>query len=239
MVCASVLVGCSKQEEPPEEFKSSFTKEDNAAENITTNNIQNNENSDQELVFGEHTYNDSVQINQKDLGWATYDEVPNDIFLMNFAYFPCGSVCQMPDWETEIIENIAVSKKDNNIIAISIVRMTDMPDGRSITDELFNLMKTNYGAKSLETTETHIDEDDYQFWSIVEGSIDGKKDYPYILRTYNDGEFGYLAFAAWDANDIYTQERMEQTLQEIQATFNLYPMPEEMVDELGEVAPVE
>lgn len=227
MACASVLVGCSeKTPEPTEEFKSSFTQEESAPLDEVVTPATPEEDI---LVFGEQTYNDSVQINQTDLGWATYDSIPNDIFLFNTAFFPCDSICQMPDWDgMQVIDNVAVSKKDNNIIAVSIVDMTELNESQSLLDELMNLMKSDYGVVSFDVTETLLDTVDYQYWNVVAGQINGQENMKYIMKSYNDGQFGYVLYAAWDENDIYTRERMEQTLSDIKLSFNLYPLgPEE------------
>lgn len=242
LACTSLLAGCSeKTPEPTEEYKSSFTKEEDIIpENINTDNSENDTNSEENtLVFGEQTYNDSVQINQEDLGWATYDSIPNDIFLMNFAYFPCDSVCQMPEWETEMVDNLAISKKDNNIIAVSIVRMSDQSDNYSPTDELFQILETKYGISSLAVSETTTDEVDYQYWSIAKGTIGSQDNLECVVKTYNDGEFSYLLYAQWDTNDIYTEERMDSTLQEIRNTFNLYPITDEVFEDTGSDTPAE
>lgn len=227
MACVSILAGCSeKAPDPTEEFKTSFTQEESASTEETVAPETNDENT---LVFGEQTYNDSIQINQNDLGWATYDSIPNDIFLFNTAFFPCDSICQMPDWDgMQVIDNVAVSQKDNNIIAVSIVSMSELNSSQSVVDEVMNLMQSNYGVTSFNVTETIVDEADYQYWSIVQGSLNNQENMKYIMKSYNDGQFGYVLYAAWDENDIYTQERMEQTLSDIRLSFNLYPLgPEE------------
>ena len=226
MACTTVFAGCSAKDNPAptEEFQSSFITEDEIAQTTPVVD-QSTENENTDLVFGEHTYNDSVQINQKELGWATYDSIPNDIFLFYPAFFPCDSICQMPDWEdTQVIDNVAVSRKDNNVIAVSILRMSELDSTEILSDELMNLMKSDYGVQSFDLMETIIDETDYQYWHIVKGIINGQENLKYIVKTYNDGEFGYTLYAAWDENDIYTQERMEQTLSDIRMSFNLYPL---------------
>lgn len=241
LACTSLLTGCSeKTPEPTEEYKSSFIKEEDIipANTNTDNSESSTEGEENTLVFGEQTYNDSVQINQKDLGWATYDSIPNDIFLMNFAYFPCNSVCQMPEWETEMVDNLAISKKDNNIVAVSIVRMSDQSDRYSPTDELFQILKTKYDFSSLTISDTTTNEVDYQYWSIAKGTVNNQ-DIECVIKTYNDGEFSYLLYAQWDVNDIYTEERMESTLQEIRNTFNLYPITDEVLEDIGNDAPIE
>lgn len=242
LACTSLLAGCSeKTPEPTEEYKSSFVKEEDIIpENINTDNSENDTNGEgNTLVFGEQTYNDSIQINQEDLGWATYDSIPNDIFLMNFAYFPCNSVCQMPEWDTEMIDNIAISKKDNNIVAVSIVNMVDQSETYSLTNELFQTLENLYGFGPVSVSETVTDEIDYQYWSVAKGTIANQDNLECIVKTYNDGEFSYLLYAQWDINDIYTEERMNITLQDIRNTFNLYPIADEMMEENSNDTPAE
>lgn len=243
MACTSLLVGCSEKTvvNPHEEAgKSAFTSQDSilVPNNPETTPEDTSTATESTLIFGEQTYNDSVQVNQKDLGWATYDSVPNDIFLMNFAFFPSDTICQMPDWETEVIDNVAISRKDNNIIAVSIVKMADLPESQALTGELMDLLKDSHGINSFDTTDSEVQEEDYQFWTINKGVLNGQDNMKYILKTYNDGEFGYALYASWDENDIYTDERMDQTLTDIRKTFNLYPLTAEepaVVEENNEV----
>ena len=216
MACVSLFVGCSNKQEPlpTEEFQSSFTQEEPTVAN--TENVENKE--EDVLVFGEQTYNDSVQINQSDLGWATYDTIPNEIFLFDLALFPCGSSCQMPDWGFETIGNVAVAQKGNNTIAVSMFNMIDLPEGKLISDELTEVLQTSYNISSLDAVSLETINKNGEFWDITEGTLNGDENRQYIMSVHNDGLMGYVIFTAWDVADIYSKERMQQTTDEIWST---------------------
>lgn len=183
------------------------------------------------LVFGEQTYNDSVQINQENLGWATYDSIPNEIALGDHIIFPCGDICQVPEWETELVENVAISKQGNNLIAVSIVDTRILQDNQSYIDEILKLLKNNYNITLTQETAESVYRNGGR-WTCAKGTVNN--DIRYIFYMHSEMMQGFSYIACWDVNDIYDEERMSLTFDAIVATYNQYPEPDAM--EGGEIS---
>lgn len=225
IICLVILSGCTTITQTQEELPQSPTQN-----KTTFSNEQLENETEPLLVFGEQTYNDSVQINQKDLGWATYDSVPNEILLGNHTIFPCGITCQMPDWETEIVDNVAVSRQNKNIIAVSIVDLATLSDNQSYIDEIVKLLENNYNLVLTQESVESVQKD-YNYWTLAKGTVNNTT--KYIFYMSNDAAQGFAFIGCWDTNDIYTEERMQFTFEEILNTYNecLDPEAESYVSE--------
>ena len=110
LISLIVLVGCGKDASnqdvaTPDEVKSTETV----------------------LEFGKNDYNDSIQVNQEKIDWATYDDLPAQISLdsvLEFSNNNSSRVIDVPNWERIEFNDSVVLNNDPDFI---IVTFKDSP----------------------------------------------------------------------------------------------------------------
>lgn len=180
------------------------------------------------LEFGKNTYEQSIQVNQKDLPWAVYRSLPSDIILERMELIDDTDYCiTTPPWEKYQFENTYLfnnqpdyimytfGSDEQNYEEITIrnsVSWKDLVDWQVTNSETLQLGEHNV---VLSTGKCHVNNRAQNEKMFVSAIINDENLHGCIIGITEDGAF-------------HTIENLTNTVKEMCSTISLcYEMTEE------------
>lgn len=182
------MCGCNK-DVAPETNPTNSTPTIEETQNIdnTTEETVEIQDTDTVLQFGSETYGDSIQINQGDLDWATYDGPINDIIISSYYYLPNNLIIGNPDWNVNEINNTVIFQNDYDYIAV-----TYTPIGESAIESFkINVSDSNFTLENSETKAINLQIEEVN--AEVQTGITQDGQYIAYIFDYYDYNYCFLA----------------------------------------------
>lgn len=205
------LCGCKKETEvaytPDVPIQQTTVQSNNSeveqidATEIVTEPVENNENI---LSFGSQTYGDSVQVNQNDLNWATYDEIPNNIELYNSYYLNNGMFVNCPEWEPIVLNDTILFTNDIVYLAITV----SDKDNDIITKAMSDI-NTIFTTDDLSPQSVNSEEINSAYWNITQYEGGNKKA---ISLTLNDNDYNHCFIGIVKDDLVYDIDCAQEAL---------------------------